>query len=60
MFLIELTPETATAVKIVWTAGIVIALVVTLIDVSLLFRVSARPGKLTGLRAGHCRRQSEL
>lgn len=49
MFLIELTPETATAVKIVWAAGIVIALVVTLIDVSLLFRVIRAAKKIDSL-----------
>ena len=51
MFLIELTPETATAVKIAWTAGLVIALVVTLIDVSLLFRVIRAARKIDGLAA---------
>lgn len=49
MFLIELTPETATAVKIVWTTGIVIALIVTLIDVSLLLRVIRAARKINSL-----------
>ncbi len=39
MFLIEMTPETENLVKIVWWTGIVIALIVTLIDVHLLIRV---------------------
>ncbi|CAN5814044.1 hypothetical protein BH20ACI4_BH20ACI4_20500 [soil metagenome] len=39
MFLIEMTPETETLVKIVWWIGIVIALIVTLIDVHFLVRV---------------------
>ena len=39
MFLIEMTPETENLVKIVWWTGIVIALIVTLIDVHLLVRV---------------------
>ncbi len=51
MFLIELTPETAFNVKIVWWAGVVIALVVTLIDVSLLFRVIRAARKINGLAA---------
>ena len=51
MFLIELTPETAFNVKIVWWAGVVIALVVTLIDVSLLFRVIRAARKIKGLAA---------
>ena len=49
MFLIELTPETAFAVKIAWTAGIVIALIVTLIDVSLLLRVIRAARKINAL-----------
>lgn len=49
MFLIELTPETARNVQIVWTAGLVIALIVTLIDVSLLFRVIRAARKIDGL-----------
>ena len=51
MFLIELTPETAFNVKIVWWAGVVIALVVTLIDVYLLFRVIRAARKINGLAA---------
>jgi len=49
MLLIELTPDTASNVQIVWAAGIVIALVVTLIDVSLLFRVIRAARKIDGL-----------
>ena len=49
MFLIELTPGTAYAVKIAWTAGIVIALIVTLIDVSLLLRVIRAARKINSL-----------
>ncbi|MEJ7848260.1 MAG: hypothetical protein WKF92_09250 [Pyrinomonadaceae bacterium] len=47
--MIELTPETARNVQIVWTAGLVIALIVTLIDVSLLFRVIRAARKIDGL-----------
>ena len=39
MFLIELSPETENTIKIVWWIGIVIALIVTVIDVHLLIRV---------------------
>lgn len=49
MFLIELTSVTATAVKIAWSAGLIIALLVTLIDVSLLFRVIRAARKIDRL-----------
>ncbi len=49
MFLIELTPDTEFAVKTVWTAGLIVALVVTLIDVTLLFRVISAARKIDGL-----------
>ncbi len=49
MFLIELTPETANTIKIVWWVGLIIALIVTLIDVSLLFRVIRAARKINGL-----------
>ena len=49
MYLIELTPQTATAVKIAWSAGLVIALIVTLIDVSLLLRVIRAARKINSL-----------
>ncbi len=51
MFLIGLTPETEFAVKIVWAAGLVVALIATLIDVSLLFRVISAARKINGLAA---------
>jgi len=49
MFLIELAPNTAFAVKIAWSVGLFLALVVTLIDVSLLFRVIRAARKIDGL-----------
>jgi len=49
MYLIEMTPGIETAVKIVWTAELIIALIVTLIDVSLLFRVIRAARKIDGL-----------
>jgi len=49
MFLIELAPNTALAVKIVWSVGLFLALVITLIDVSLLFRVISAARKIDGL-----------
>lgn len=49
MFLIELTPETENTIKIVWWAGLIIALVVTLIDVSLIFRVIRAARQIDGL-----------
>jgi hypothetical protein len=49
MFLIELTPETASAVKIAWSIGLVLALIVTAIDVYLLIRVIKAARKIDGL-----------
>ena len=49
MFLIELTPETANAIKIVWWAGVVVALIVTVIDVHLLLRVIKAARKINSL-----------
>jgi len=49
MFLIELTPETASTIKIVWWIGLVVALIVTAIDVHLLLRVIFAAKKIEGL-----------
>ncbi|MDQ3129596.1 MAG: hypothetical protein M3Q99_02395 [Acidobacteriota bacterium] len=49
MFLIELTPETASAVKIAWSVGLIVALIVTVIDVHLLIRVIKAARKIDGL-----------
>lgn len=49
MFLIELTSETASTIKIVWWIGLVVALVVTVIDVHLLLRVIFAARKIDGL-----------
>ncbi len=49
MFLIEMTPETANTIKIVWWIGIVVALIVTVIDVHLLIRVIKAAKKIDGL-----------
>ena len=49
MFLIELTPETAKMIKIVWWIGLVVALIVTVIDVHLLLRVIFAAKKINSL-----------
>ena len=49
MFLIELTPETASTIKIVWWIGLVVALIVTVIDVHLLLRVISAAKKINAL-----------
>ncbi len=49
MFLIELNPEVENTIKIVWWIGLVIALVVTAIDVYLLIRVIKAARKIDGL-----------
>ncbi len=49
MFLIEMTPETANTIKIVWWIGIVVALIVTVIDVHLLIRVIKAAKKIDTL-----------
>ena len=49
MFLIEMTSGTASAVQIVWWVGIVVALIVTVIDVHLLMRVISAARKINGL-----------
>ncbi|MGI8493885.1 MAG: hypothetical protein ACR2L1_01060 [Pyrinomonadaceae bacterium] len=49
MFLIELTPDTENTLKIVWWSGIVVALIVTVIDVYLLIRVIKAAKKIDGL-----------
>jgi hypothetical protein len=49
MFLIEISPETANNIKIVWWIGIVVALIVTVIDVYLLIRVIKAARKIDTL-----------
>ena len=49
MFLIELTPDVANTIKIVWWSGIVVALIVTVVDVHLLIRVIKAARKIDGL-----------
>ena len=49
MFLIELTAETENTIKIVWWIGIVVALIVTIIDVYLLIRVIKAARKIDNL-----------
>ena len=49
MFLIELTPDVENAIKIVWWIGLVVALIVTLIDVHLLIRVIKAARRIDGL-----------
>ena len=49
MFLIELTPETESTIKIVWWIGLVVALIVTAIDVYVLIRVIKAARKIDGL-----------
>ena len=49
MFLIELTPDVENAIKIVWWIGLVVALIVTAIDVHLLFRVIFAAKKIEAL-----------
>ncbi len=49
MFLIEMTSATASAVQVVWWVGIVIALILTVIDVHLLIRVINAARKINGL-----------
>ncbi len=49
MFLIELTPDVENAIKIVWWIGLVVALIVTVIDVYLLFRVIKAARKIDRL-----------
>ncbi len=49
MFLIELTPETASTIKIVWWIGLIVALIVTAIDVYLLIRVIKAARKIDSL-----------
>ncbi len=49
MFLIELTPDAAGTIKIVWWIGIVVAFMVTVIDVHLLIRVIKAARKIDGL-----------
>jgi cell division protein FtsB len=39
MFLIELTPDVENTIRIVWWIGLIVALIVTAIDVHLLLRV---------------------
>lgn len=48
-FLIELTPEMAETIKLVWWIGLVAALVLTLIDVLLLVRVIKAAKKINKL-----------
>ena len=49
MFLIELTPDVENAIKIVWWIGLVVALIVTVIDVYLLIRVIKAARKIDSL-----------
>ncbi len=49
MFLIELNPDVANTIKIVWWIGLVVALVVTAIDVYLLIRVIKAAKKIDDL-----------
>lgn len=49
IFLIELSPDVELAVKIVWAVGLVLALIVTVIDVLLLVRVISAAKKIDGL-----------
>ena len=49
MFLIELTPDVENTIKIVWWIGLVVALIVTVIDVYLLIRVIKAARKIDGL-----------
>jgi hypothetical protein len=49
MFLIELTPDVENTIKIVWWIGLVVALVVTAIDVYLLIRVIKAARKIDSL-----------
>ena len=49
MFLIELTPDVANWIKIVWWIGLVVALIVTAIDVYLLIRVIKAARKIDSL-----------
>ena len=51
MFLIEIAPETASLIKIVWWIGLIVALIVTVIDVHLLLRVIFAAKKIDGLAA---------
>ena len=49
MFLIELTPDVENTIKIVWWIGLVVALIVTVIDVYLLIRVIKAARKIDSL-----------
>jgi len=49
MFLIELTPDVENTIKIMWWIGLVVALIVTVIDVYLLIRVIKAARKIDGL-----------
>ncbi len=49
MFLIELTPDVENAIKILWWIGLVVALIVTVIDVYLLIRVIKAARKIDSL-----------
>ena len=49
MFLIELTPDVENTIKIVWWIGLIVALIVTVIDVYLLIRVIKAAKKIDDL-----------
>ncbi len=49
MFLIELTPDVENTIKIVWWIGLVVALIVTVIDVYLLIRLIKDARKIDSL-----------
>lgn len=49
MFLLQLTADAETSVKIAWTLGLILALIVTAIDVHLLLRVIRAARKIDKL-----------
>jgi hypothetical protein len=49
MFLFQISPQTETAIQIIWWIGIVVALIVTVIDVIFLLRVIAAAKKIERL-----------
>ena len=51
MFLIQIAPETASLIKIICWIGLIVALIVTVIDVHLLLRVIFAAKKIDGLAA---------
>ncbi|MCY7376342.1 MAG: hypothetical protein LH472_10280 [Pyrinomonadaceae bacterium] len=49
MFLIELTPDVENTIRIVWWIGLIVALIVTVIDVYFLIRVIKAARKIDSL-----------